>query len=99
MNDHSRVSAPVGSYKPNAFGLYDVLGNVAEWTSGERVDTRAVVNIETGETTSESVTTKKIAAGGSWITPARYATPETVRAFPEFFKTRDVGFRVVRVEK
>lgn len=99
VNDHSRVSAPVGSYKPNAFGLYDVLGNVAEWTSGERVDTRAVVNIETGETTSESVTTKKIAAGGSWITPARYATPETVRAFPEFFKTRDVGFRVVRVEK
>ncbi|MBR5757630.1 MAG: SUMF1/EgtB/PvdO family nonheme iron enzyme [Thermoguttaceae bacterium] len=99
VNDHSRVSAPVGSYKKNAYGLYDVLGNVAEWTSGERVDKREVVDVETGEKVSESVSAKRIAAGGSWTTPARFATPETVRAFPESFKTRDVGFRVVRVEK
>ena len=53
------------------------------------------VNVETGEKTDESASAKRIAAGGS----SRFATPETVRAFPEFFKTRDVGFRVVRVEK
>lgn len=43
VDDRSRVSAMVGSYRPNPWGFYDLFGNVAEWTRSEKEGKKIVV--------------------------------------------------------
>jgi formylglycine-generating enzyme required for sulfatase activity len=60
-------TAPVGSFKPNAFGLFDMLGNVWEWTCSKYED-------KYGGEEKRCITNKKLAKntrlslrGGGWI--------------------------------
>jgi formylglycine-generating enzyme required for sulfatase activity len=43
FDDHHRVSANVSSYRANAWGLYDMHGNAAEWTLSDYAQDRKVV--------------------------------------------------------
>lgn len=79
VNDRSRVAAPVGSYAPNRFGLYDMLGNVAEWTATDSIAPDGAV--------------KKVVAGLSWATPKNRLGER--RRFDPQMNVYDVGFRVV----
>jgi formylglycine-generating enzyme required for sulfatase activity len=60
----------VGSFRPNAYGLYDMLGNVSEWCLDyPEIDfSGAHVTAPMGAAASYSTSTKRIIRGGSHLT-------------------------------
>jgi formylglycine-generating enzyme required for sulfatase activity len=91
----SERTFPVGSFKPNAFGLYDTAGNVAEWVEDCWNDDYK------GAPTNGAAWTKgdcrlRVLRGGSFDSQAQY-----VKSHARFRYDADVpysanGFRVVR---
>ncbi len=70
--DGYAFTAPVGSFAPNAFGLYDMLGNAWEWTSdwhGENYYAASPVSDPTGPQIGDV----RVRRGGSWQSWALYS--------------------------
>ena len=67
-DDGHRMAAPVGSYQPNAFGLYDMLGNVWEWLADCYVLDYAGVPVDGSAYTPSETCDRRSVRGGSWIT-------------------------------
>jgi formylglycine-generating enzyme required for sulfatase activity len=84
---------PVGSYSPNAWGLYDMHGNVWEWTADEHCPYSDGHGAGPQASCGSPL---KVIRGGSWYFGAdsarcalRYTHPPVDRGF-------SLGFRVVR---
>ena len=70
--DGFAFTAPVGSFAPNAFGLYDMHGNAWEWVADRYAgDTYAISPAEDPQGPSEGG--KRVRRGGSWHTWSLYA--------------------------
>ena len=89
FNDGVLHLAKVGSYKPNAFGLYDMHGNVAEWTSSPFVSYPGGPGFE-GENPAY-----KVIRGGSWYQRQIRASSAYRWGYPAWMRPYNVGFRVV----
>ena len=88
--------APVGSFAPNAFGLYDVLGNVAEWTSDCPADDSYAGAPEDGTAWESRRCGSRVLRGGSANEdPARLRSAYRVR---EGSSLR-IGLRGIRVAR
>ena len=77
-------TAPVGSFAPNAFGVYDMLGNAWEWVADWYGEGEYALS-KTDDPTGPADGRVRVRRGGSWHTWALYArcafrnwnTPET----------------------
>lgn len=89
VDDGEMITASVGKYEANHWGLKDMHGNVAEWTISDY--------------TSYPIKEKnraelKVARGGSWTDRPKYSTSHTRKAFLPWQKVYNVGFRVIIAE-
>ncbi len=71
--DGGVYTMPVGSYEPNDYGLYDMAGNVAEWTWDSYDENSYSFNNDlapnyktTAKSTDPTVRKRKVVRGGSW---------------------------------
>jgi len=87
----------VGSFKANLFGLYDVHGNISEWTADCGNDSNSP-QLSLGYPRSSGDCSKHIIKDGSWSNNIRFIR-SSVRISPpdgNEHKGKNVGFRVAR---
>jgi len=103
--DGHLITAKVASYSPNEFGLYDMAGNVAEWTSTAFLESGPEImsdmNPEYRYNAAKEdpyALKKKVVRGGSWKDPAHFIRSD-VRTFEYQNEQRSyIGFRCVRTQ-
>ena len=102
-DDGFLYTSPVGSYEPNDFGLYDMSGNVAEWTENAYDESFYTFSHDMNPNykfnalpDDPPALKRKVIRGGSWKDIAYYLQVST-RAY-EYQDTAKsyVGFRNVR---
>ena len=92
FNDGVLHLADVGKYQPNAWGLHDMHGNVAEWTRSQYTP---YPYSDTDGRNSLTADGKRVVRGGSWHDRQHRSTSSYRLGYPDWQKVYHVGFRVV----
>lgn len=103
IDDGSLIPSRVGSYSPNEYGLYDMAGNVAEWTSSSYDESSFMFSHNmnpdfkyNAKPDDPAVMKRKVIRGGSWkdvayfmqVSVKDYEYQDTAKSY--------IGFRCVR---
>jgi len=92
LDDGLMITGDVGSYTANPWGLYDMHGNVTEWTLSD--DRPYPYRADDGRNAGDP-TARKIVRGGSWRDRPHRARSGFRLSYPAWQKVFNVGFRVV----
>lgn len=89
-------TAPVGSYEPNAFGLYDMIGNLTEWTDD------CWNPDHSGRPDGDGIRfsgdcSRRMLRGGTWGYPSEFLRSAYRFQFELDHRDNGLGFRVIRV--
>ena len=89
VDDGNMLMVKGGSYQANPWGLYDMQGNVAEWTRSDYLP------YPYNEKAQDGTDTEKVARGGSWTEHPKTCTSYYRKAYLPWQKVYNVGFRVI----
>jgi gliding motility-associated lipoprotein GldK len=103
VEDGGMATMKVGSYDPNDFGLYDMSGNVAEWTTSAYDESAyQYINdfnpdfVYNAKPEDAPAMKRKVIRGGSWKDISAFLQVST-RSFEYQDTTKSyIGFRCVR---
>ncbi len=92
----ARQTAPVGSFAANRFGLYDMAGNVREWTEDCYHDDYSGAPADGSAWTERANCSNRVVRGGSWLIAPAFLRSASRYWFTTDYRLRYLGFRIAR---
>jgi formylglycine-generating enzyme required for sulfatase activity len=91
-----KETAPVGSFKPNAFGLYDTVGNVWEWVQDCWHDSYAGAPSDGSVWGADPCTAGRVLRGGSWSDDAWLTRVSYRYRYTPGYRNERLGLRLAQ---
>jgi len=93
-SDSYKVSAPVGRFQPNVYGVHDIMGNAWEWTN-DWYDAEYYFDSPKKNPLGPSSGKLKIPRGGGWMNASECVRVADRNGFLPDFSILFLGFRLV----